>query len=956
MQTDYACSQDDSIPTSLQVPSQIQEPEFSFDDNFDTAEYTIYDEHIADTTGEPTKQNRTVGLLRLDGRGDFIFDQVCEGHDGCQGHPDYQCRDCFGTALYCKGCMLARHQESPLHRLQHWVDGHFKNTNLKALGLRIQLAHRVGKCCCNPVSTAFHNDFVVLDVNGVHSVAVDFCGCETAQPVTTQLLRVRWFPATSLNPKSAATFQLLHHFHILTFESKASAFECWQTLSRLSDDSGINPPKDCYEALLRMIKEWRNLTLLKRFGCGHDPKGISVTQPGSCAVLCPACPQPGKNLPHGWEDATPEKQWLYGIFIAIDANFRLARKNISSDKVDPGLSNGWSYFVEEKGYKTFLNKVGQQPQEKSTCASHDAVNLAETKNSCGLAATGAGTVDCSRHNFKWPCAVGDLQKGEKYVNMDYLFCSTMQYTKDLIVFNVSYDIACQWSKNIQERMLKYPDHIRFNCADKSMTFLVPKFHLPAHISACQITYSHNLIRGMGRTDGKAPERGWANINPVATSTCEMGPGARHDTLDDHFGNFNWKKVTNMGVSLLRKLKVAMPERERHQHDFHEFNGTLIAERPEEVSQWRIAVEEWEADMSVTNPFGETTATMTQASVRLSLSQKEADDLKHGVDHSLHSEISPTVLISTGIAIEEEQNRLKRDISALGAHSTDLQRSKIQDRTNALKCKIEQWSQVQLLYMPSASRIRTTRDSSAGAFEEKAHNINLFLPSELKEHTPDAVCDEQLCRFEWELHQGQSFDALDDLPNTRASAVIGNIERNVLEAADRYCRARNALKNLHETLGEHDWLEVFPILEQAHIRGMSEGEAGQSEGNRTLSWIWKARGFLLLHDLHALRIEWCKARARANRWTEEVQLLLEEMRRVREFLSWHAAWWDEQADRRVNLLAAEAEGIKGYARRQAALRRRIQHAFTKMWSGFVVSATTATATATETSTSPMLSPV
>lgn len=51
----------------------------------------------------------------------------------------------------------------------------------------------------------------------------------------------------------------------------------------------------------------------------------------------------------------------------------------------------------------------------------------------------------------------------------------------------------------------------------------------------------------------------------------------------------------------------MPERERHQHDFREFNDTLIAERPEEVSQWRIAVEEWEADMSVTNPFGATTA-------------------------------------------------------------------------------------------------------------------------------------------------------------------------------------------------------------------------------------------------------------------------------------------------------------------------------------------------------------
>ncbi|KAG1797171.1 hypothetical protein EV424DRAFT_1592838 [Suillus variegatus] len=944
MQTNYTCSQtNDGIASGLQleVPSQTR-PEFNFDDNLDAA-YTAYDDHIADTTSEPTKRKRTAGdnplllwvperetflleLLRLDGRGDYIFDQVCEGRDGCQGYPDYRCRDCFGTALYCKGCTLARHQESPLHRLQHWVNGHFENASLKSLGLRIQLGHRVGERCYNPVSTAFHEDFVVLDINGVHSVAVDFCGCETAQSPPTQLLRVRWFPATSLHPKTAAMFRLLHHFHILTFESKASAFECWQTLSRLSDNSGINRPKDRYEALLRMIKEWRNLTLLKRFGRGHDPEGISATQPGSCAVLCPACPQPRKNLPQGWEDASPEKRWLYGIFLAIDANFRLARKNVSSDAVDPGLRNGWSYVVEEKGYKTFLNEVGKQPQEKSTCTSHNAVNLAETKNSRGLAATGAGTVDCARHNFK-------LTKGEKYVNMDYLFCSTIQYAKELLVFNISYDIACQWSKNLQERMRKYPDHIRFNRSNKFITFLVPKFHLPAHILACQITYSHNLIRGMGRTDGEAPERGWANINPVATSTREMGPGSRRDTLDDHFGDFNWKKLTNLGVSLLRKLKVAIPERDQHQRDFHEFDNTLVAERPEEVSRWKIAIEEWEVDMSMTNPFGATTTSesvfhteryltdndhvaMTQASVRLSLSQNEAEDLERGVDHSLHSEISPTVLISTGIGIEEEQ----RDISALGAHSTDLQRSKIQDRMNTLQRKVEQWCQVQLLYMPSVSRIRTTRSSSSGTFEEKAHEINLLLPSELKQHTRDADAN----------IRGQR-------ANTRASAVIG-------KAADRYRRARNALKNLHETLGEHHWQEVFPILEQAHVRSM------------TLSWIWKTHGVSAAGEVltDALRIEWCKARACANRWMEEVQLLLEEMRRVRAFLSWHAMWWDEQADRRVELPAAETEGIKGYARRQAALRRSIRDAFTAMWDGFVV--TPSAATGIETSALLMLPPV
>ena len=43
--------------------------------------------------------------------------------------------------------------------------------------------------------------------------------------------------------------------------------------------------------------------MLKRAGRGHDPAGVAATEPGDCAVECPACPHPGRNLPEGWEDA-----------------------------------------------------------------------------------------------------------------------------------------------------------------------------------------------------------------------------------------------------------------------------------------------------------------------------------------------------------------------------------------------------------------------------------------------------------------------------------------------------------------------------------------------------------------------------------------------------------------------------------------------------------------------------
>lgn len=172
--------------------------------------------------------------------------------------PEFRCEDCLGTELYCKACTVERHIETPTHRIeasgnvqysllradclaQYWNGRHFEDTNLQHLGLRLQLGHPPGEHCSNP--SLIHHDFVVLDTNGVHNVTLCFCECQTAQSRTTQLLRMRWFPATTLEPKTAATFRLLHHFHILSFESKASTFEYWQTLARLTNNTGLNPPK-----------------------------------------------------------------------------------------------------------------------------------------------------------------------------------------------------------------------------------------------------------------------------------------------------------------------------------------------------------------------------------------------------------------------------------------------------------------------------------------------------------------------------------------------------------------------------------------------------------------------------------------------------------------------------------------------------------------------------------------
>jgi hypothetical protein len=46
--------------------------------------------------------------------------------------------------------------------------------------------------------------------------------------------------------------------------------------------------------------------------------------------------------------------------------------------------------------------------------------------------------------------------------------------------------------------------------------------------------------------------------------------------------------------------------------------------------------------------------MTGAKVRLELAQDEAQELQKGNDLSLHAEISPSILISMGLELEDQQ--------------------------------------------------------------------------------------------------------------------------------------------------------------------------------------------------------------------------------------------------------------------------------------------------------------
>lgn len=87
--------------------------------------------------------------------------------------------------------------------------------------------------------------------------------------------------------------------------------------------------------------------------------------------------------------------------------------------------------------------------------------------------------------------------------------------------------------------------------------------------------------------------------------------------------------------------------------------------------------------------------------------------------------------------------------------------------------------------------------------------------------------------------------------------------------------------------------------------------------------------VLIRTNSGVRAEWAKSRARLARWTEEVELTQEEMRRVVHFLGWKASQWRSRASGRIAAPDLE-QGLGAYATRQSDIAENLAKRFARKW--------------------------
>ncbi|KAJ7363875.1 hypothetical protein DFH08DRAFT_798338 [Mycena albidolilacea] len=552
-----------------------------------------------------------------------------------------------------------------------------------------------------------------------------------------------------------------------------------------------------------------------------------------------------------------ERRFLYALFLTLDANFRMKRKDVSSEADDPSLGDRIVFFSHVDEYMAHLDKHWDVEQEKSTCVAHDAVDEPD-REPFGMASSGIGTVDCAWHNMKRPNG---------------------------------------WHKNIWSRLAKYGPELRGHGRNRHYVWLIPKFHLPAHIEACNILFSFNLTPYVGQTDSEAPERGWVNANPLATSTKEMGPGAQRDALDDHFNDWN-HKIIGLGKFLLERAQKAIP-------NMSDFRLALVeAEQglPEaDLERWTKEMELWEDEPVNPNPFKVAERPKDIFAIRKQLA-KDAEGARVGdAAADVRGDLHAHKMIDMGMHLEEQQRALQWDSGAVKLHATDCQKTALLECSNKLGRKITKWLKIRELFGPIVVPLRMADDQArATAARLQAtpvlpvHTIKLWLPSRLASMPSVTVKESHAC-MEFALWIG------------KAKTALGELCRLLL-----YRAACAALAYLGPILKETEWKLKLQTLAPDDVRARPHAIFSDPE--------------------HKSRKKKKKRLEGAWRWTEEVDLLEQEMDRVLRFLRWKEAWWMDIQDQRPSVVEDPilSEEFTAYARRQSEIQHHLRLRFEGNW--------------------------
>ena len=227
------------------------------------------------------------------------------------------------------------------------------------------VGNRVDPALASATLGSYHR---VVHSNGLHHIGMVSCQCHGEDVLPLDLFAAQLLPASFKRIRTLFTAQVLDTFRLCNLELKASAYQFYQLLRRLTRPMAPAEVLNLYREFRRMSRLWRWMKKLKWAGYAGGTTPVSEVKDGELSVFCPACPQPGINIPENWKDdpARHVKQylqcierlklfrWVYKRIFVADGNFKADHVRQKNEVDDVWLSEGSGMFPRRKEYLSFL--------------------------------------------------------------------------------------------------------------------------------------------------------------------------------------------------------------------------------------------------------------------------------------------------------------------------------------------------------------------------------------------------------------------------------------------------------------------------------------------------------------------------------------------------------------------------------------------------------------------------
>ncbi|KAJ7256582.1 hypothetical protein C8J57DRAFT_1235441 [Mycena rebaudengoi] len=698
----------------------------------------------------------------------------------------------------------------------------------------IQLGHNGGPCR-EPVGERF---FTAVDSNGVHSTKLAFCGCMEQPPnKLRQLMRAGLFPATTKDPHTAFTINMLKEFQLHNFESKKAAYDHLGAIRRLSDNSFTSDVANPYAAFLRVVRVYNYLVLKKRSGQLHGIDFLLPHRPpGNLLVWCPACPEPGFNSDPNCPKTPPHLRHLNQSQRTLDGNHQCNQFSKNTDPDDVSLCGGKAYFPLDSAYQDYLNSVP---------TSTEVVNKQDKKKFKNMAITGTVNCQCS-HVFILSCV--DLPHAERFANADYAvamalrnhkptedFSFKLQIEVDDVDEAATYDIACAYVVNLEARFAKhFPDQLG---SIKKMRWGVPALHVQGHQDSCTYLFGTAYMECIGHFHGETAEHYWPEANQLGPHVRQMNLGHQQDTMIQHHGDWNAKKMAKIASDLAEDLQSA---KRKYLEKRNHYIGLSIS--------FKDRVDEWQKMSRTTTKAGKEAISVYKHRETKGFAVSPYFILSWAYHYTVPSQASIyqkmiaqddnfaltlvpknkiAQFLDHGLRIQDTQRKLRHLIRNQAEHDLQAWRKEISTRTSKLRDQISTFRQDQKRFMPKAGDKVSAQTSAGPAIEDE----KLFLPSDLTQLERQNMDVVALGIEESKWREGQVFDVLRALQhivkalssfrkrklkhdrqqkqNSRAGDQITELTKRQSQHMETYNIARQAVISLNGST-------QFPLLTEADL--------------------------------------------------------------------------------------------------------------------------------------------